>query len=295
MRLLARITRHVPPIRATYVSLSRIRIPGLRAQAILLLLAATLAPALGWAQQSLADQALEQQGLTRATGGWDVTLGAGVAAAPKYPGARADRARLAPLVSLDYDGRIFVGPLGIGVVAVRWNGFRAGPVLGFERGRSQSDDPRLFGLGDISTSLTAGLFADYRRGAVALYATARQAVTSTGNGLSGLLQVDVRHVFVTARTFVAVGPDLEFGNDNFQRTWFGVSPQQSAASGLPVYAPSAGINRIGLHARLTYRASAHVLWRVFARISDLTGNAAQSPIVERRAQFVVGAGIAYHF
>lgn len=278
------------------MNLLRLRIPRpLRAHAILLLIAAVFAPTLGWAQESLADQALEQQGLGHAPRGWGVTLGAGLAVGPRYPGSSSKRARLAPLLSIEYDDRLFVGPLGIGLAAFRCNGFRAGPVLGFERGRSQSDGPRLAGLGDISSSVTAGLFAGYARGAFAVYATARQAVTSTGNGLSGLLQLNVRHVFVAARTVVAAGPDLEFGNNDFQRTWFGVSPAQSISSGLREYTPAAGIDRIGFHAQLTYRASSHILWRAFARIADLTGNAAQSPIVERRAQVVIGAGVAYHF
>lgn len=276
------------------MNLSRLRILAPCAH-VILAIAAVLAPTLGWAEESLGDQALEQQGLGRVPGAWNVTLGAGLAAVPKYPGASTERVRPVPLVSIRYGDRLFFGPLGIGLVAFRCNGFRAGPVLGFQRGRSQSDDPRLAGLGDISSSVTAGLFAGYARGPLAIYATARQAVTATGNGLSGLLQLNLRHAFVAARTFVAAGPDLEFGNDDFQRTWFGISPAQSASSGLREYTPSAGIDRIGFHADLTYHASKHIVWRAFARISDVTGNAAQSPIVERRAQVVIGAGVAYHF
>ena len=276
--------------------MSRLRIPGpLRAHAVLLLIAALFAPALGWAQQSLEDQALEQQGLGRAPGAWGVTLGAGLAVAPKYPGASRKRVHPVPLVSIHYGDRLFMGPLGIGVTAVRWNGFRAGPLLGFQRGRSQSDDPRLTGLGDIPSSITAGLFAGYAHGSFDIYATARQAISSTGDGLSGLLQCNLRHVFVAARILVAAGPDLEFGNNDFQRTWFGISPAQAASSGLREYMPTAGIDKIGFHAELTYRASQHILWRAFARISDLTGNVAQSPVVERRTQVVIGAGVAYHF
>jgi len=278
------------------VKLSYSRVPrAYRARAILLLIVAALAPTLGWAQQSLEDQALEQQGLTRAEAGWTGTVGAGLAEVPEYPGASTDRAHLVPLVAIDYDDRLFLGPLGIGVAAVRWNGFRAGPVLGFERGRYESDDPRLVGLGDISTSITAGVFAGYASGPFAISATARQAISHSTNGLSGLLQVNIRHAFVTARTSVSAGPDLEFGNGEFERTWFGISPVQAVTSGLPAYTPRAGINRIGLHAGLTHRVTQHFLVRFFARLSDLTGEAAQSPIVERRAQFAVGAGIAYHF
>jgi MipA family protein len=261
----------------------------------LLLICAVLAPTLGWAQQTLEDQALEQQGLTRAAAGWTATVGAGLEVSPRYPGASTDRTHPVPLVSIDYGGRLFIGPLGIGVAALRWNGFRAGPVLGFERGRYASDDPRLAGLGDISTSITAGVFAGYSSGPLAISATARQAVSHSTNGLSALLQVDWRCAFPGARTLVTAGPDLEFGDGNYERTWFGVSPEQSITSGLPVYAPRGGINRVGLHAAVTHRASQHILLRFFARFSDIAGDAAQSPIVERRTQISVGAGIAYHF
>lgn len=266
-----------------------------RFQVILLLLASILAPTLARAQQTLESQALEQQGLTQVQTDWSGTIGAGLALAPRYPGADSQRLRPVPLVSIDYDDRVSVGPLGIGVAAVRWNGLRAGPVLGLQGGRRDSDDPRLEGLGDISTSVTGGLFANYTRGPLEVSATARQAITHSSNGLSGLFQVNLRHVFPMARTFVAAGPDLEFGNGDFERTWFGISPAQVTTSGLPVYAPRPGINRVGLHADLTYRVTRHILWRFFARLSDITGDAAHSPIVERRTQIDIGAGIAYHF
>lgn len=262
---------------------------------LLLPLCALLAPTLAQAQQSLEEQALEQQGLTGPAQHWSVTLGAGLASAPRYPGAGSQRLQLAPLVSIVYDRRVFAGPLGIGVAAIRWNGFTAGPVIGIERGRNESDDSRLTGLGNISPSATGGAFAAYDFGSVTISATARQAISHSSNGLSGLVQANFRHAFALARTDLAVGPDLEFGNADFERTWFGISPTQSSASGLPEYAPRGGINAVGVHAGLTYRASRHLLWRMFATVRDLTGDAAQSPIVERRTQFLVGAGVAYHF
>jgi len=291
-----RISPRVPLTRAAFVTLSYTWSPRASCvHAILLLIAFLLAPTLGWAQQTLEDQALEQQGLTRAGAGWTGAVGAGLEVSPRYPGANTDRTHPVPLVSVDYGGRLFLGPLGIGIAAVRWNGFRAGPVLGFERGRYASDDPRLAGLGDISSSITAGAFAGYSSGRLAISATARQAISHSADGLSALLQVDWRCALPGARTFVTAGPDLELGDGNYERTWFGVSPQQSTTSGLPVYAPRGGSNRLGLHAAVTHRASRHILLRLFARLSDITGDAARSPIVERRTQISVGAGIAYHF
>lgn len=265
------------------------------ARALLLLIAASLAPSPGWAEQSLQVQALQQQGLPRAGGGWGATVGVGMAVVPKYNGADTAEARPIPIFSINYDQRVFIGPLGISMAAVRCNGFRAGPVLDYQRGRSESDDPRLAGLGDIPASVTAGLFAAYARGPVEVSATARQAISHSANGLSGLVQINLHHVFPGIRTLVEIGPDLEFGNADHQRVWFGISPAQSLASGLPIYSPRAGINRIGFHAGLTHRLTGNFLWRIFAGFSEVTGDAAQSPIIERRSQAVVGAGLAYHF
>ena len=278
------------------MNLIRIQPPHIfRAQALLLLIASLFAPTLGWAQQSLEEQALEQQNLARAQSGWNVTLGGALVSAPRFPGASKRRLRLRPLFAIHYGDRLIIGPLGIGVVAVRWKGFRAGPVLGYQRSRRRTDDPALAALGDVPSSVTAGLFAGYARGPIAASVTARQAISHSADGLSGLLRVDLRHVFIVSRNFVTVGPDLEFGNGDFERTWFGVSPTQSVDSGLPVYEPRAGINRIGLHGSLTHRATRHVLLRAFARVSRLAGGAGRSPIVERRGQVELGVGFAYNF
>ena len=247
--------------------------------------------------QALQDLAIEQQGLNQrpVPGTWSVTLGAGLATAPDYPGASDYRVRPVPLIEIGYGDRVTAGPFGVAVAALDWNGLRAGPVLGIEGGRRQSADPHLDGLGDISTSVTAGAFVSYRIGLFDIYGTARQAITNSGSGLAGLVQFNIRQPLIARRLYLIAGPDMEFGNSEHEQTWFGVTPPQSLQSGLPAYTPGAGINTVGVHATLTYRASEHVLWRVFTNFKDLTGQAAESPIVERRTEFVVGFGAAYHF
>jgi outer membrane protein len=251
------------------------------------------------AQNSIEQQALEQEGLAghAASDTWSVTLGGGLAEQPRYPGASSSKVRFAPLAAAAYDDRVYVGPLGLGVAVLRSNGFRAGPVLGLQGGRPESDDPRLAGLGDISRSVTAGIFAGYGFGPLTVSATVRQAISHRTNGLSGLLAINFHHRIPRTRAFFMFGPDAEFGNGDFERAWFGITPQQSVQSpyALPVYTPHAGIDRVGLHAALTYVASRHILLRAYASFRELTGEAASSPIVERRDQFVIGAGIAYHF
>jgi MipA family protein len=247
--------------------------------------------------QTLQEQELEQSGFARtpSNGDWSVTLGAGLAAAPRYPGADRDRARLVPLGDIVYHNRLFLGPAGLGANLIAAGGWRVGPVLGLMPGRSETRDPQLAGLGDIQNSVSAGIFVRYRAGPFEVGGTVRQAIAHTKNGLLGLVHADYRMTAVHDRLQLFVGPDLEFANARYNQTWFGVTPTQSLDSGLPVFTPGGGIRDVGIHANLTYRCTEHVLLRTFANLKDLTADITDSPIVVRRTQLVIGAGLAYHF
>ena len=242
---------------------------------------------------------LEQGGLAQeaATGRWSVAIGTGPAVVPNYPGARDDRIRLVPFISASYSGEahFFVGPFGLGFSPINVGGFHAGPIIGLMPNRQQSDDPHLNGLGDIATSATVGVFALYRVGPLGITTAVEQAVTHRDNGLIGLAQINYHLAIIPDNLDILFGPELEFGNAEHQRTWFGVTPAQSASSGLPAFTPGAGIIGAGMHAALNYRYSQHLLLRAFADVKRLTGDAADSPIVERSTQELVGVGIAYRF
>ncbi len=249
--------------------------------------------------QTMEQQVLEQGGLAReaATGRWSIAIGTGPAVVPDYPGARDDRVRLVPFISASYSGDIkfFAGPFGLGFSPVNVGGFHAWPIIGLMPNRQQSDDPHLNGLGDISTSATAGVFALYSVGPLRITTAVEQAVTHRDNGLIGLAQINYHLAIIPGNLDILFGPELEFGNADHQRTWFGVTPAQSASSGLPAFTPGAGIIGAGVHVALNYRYSQHLILRAFADVKRLTGATADSPIVERSTQELVGVGIAYRF
>jgi outer membrane protein len=253
-----------------------------------------------WAQ-TVEQEALEQQGLSQgqpSEGKWDVMLGAAVAAVPGYPGASSHKARLTPLVSIGYGKLFFVGPYGLGLNAIRLDGFRAGPIIGYEGGRRESSDIALTGLGDIEPSLMAGGFAAWQPRPPAPFeisATVRQAITHTTNGLTGLLRFDYTGHAAPGHWNLIAGPHLEFANHEYEQAWFGVTPLQSQNSGLPVYGPDGGLKEAGIHATAMYTSTSHILFRVFFEVDRLTGDAASSPIVMRRSQLLGGVGAAYHF
>lgn len=258
--------------------------------------AAVLIPTMARAQ-TLSEEEVEQQGLAAQPqeGEWSVTLGPGLAIRPVYPGASDDKVRFVPMFLIRYGDTFFLGTGGLGMNLIRWHGFRAGPIVGYEGGRKEADDPQLYGLGDISASLTAGGFVSYDYGPWQVYGTARQAITHTGNGLTALVRLDYRAALIPGTLNFSIGPEVLLADDAANRTWFGITSDQSLQSGLPVFSPGGGLRDVGLHATLTYRLSDHILLHAFGEAKELTGDTADSPIVENKTQSLAGLGIAYHF
>jgi MipA family protein len=246
--------------------------------------------------QTLDEDELQQQGLMPPSREkWKVTLGVGAAAEPNYLGSSHYRAAPIPLVSVAYDDLLFVGPQGIGVNVVSWHGLRAGPVLGMEYGRPESRDQHLRGVGDISPSLAGGGFISYSAGPYSLVGSLRQAITHSDHGLVGRVAFNYKRVIDQGRFIVAAGPEIDLVNGAYANTWFGVSEEQSARSGLPVYHAHGGVRDVGVNGSVTYRCSKHIMLRSFVDLRELVGSIQDSPIVQRRTQFLAGAGVAYHF
>lgn len=124
--------------------------------------------------------------------------------------------------------------------------------------------------------------------------TVRQAITHTANGLTGLVQLNDRISVVPRRLDLIAGPTAEFGNARYEQTWFGVSTNKAAQSGLPVYSPGTAVTDIGIHAGLSYHCSAHVVVRILGNVKEIVG-VTNSAVVEKRTQSVIGVGVGYHF
>jgi MipA family protein len=247
-------------------------------------------------------QSLDQQHLEQAGPAQQPTpkqtfsgfVGAGVVLTPAYEGSSIERVRPLPLYQLNY-GRLFFSNAGLGVIAYSGHGWSFGPLLGQSGGRSQVVDSHLQGLRSIPTSMTVGVLASYTTGAWEFTSLLERAVRHRQSGGQGFLSLDHRQVLVPHELGFILGAGLELGDERYNRTWFGVSSQQSADSGLSEYTAHGGVNAVGVHARLNYLASPHVLIPVFAELKQLTGSVRDSPIVERRTVPFVGLGIAYRF
>lgn len=246
--------------------------------------------------QTLSEEEIEQQGLAgKPKDNWSVTLGPGLVGRPIYPGASDERLRFVPLFSVNYRNLVALGPGGLRMDMIRWKGFQAGPVLGFEGGRKESESSALHGLGDIGASLTAGGFVSYRYKCWEFYGTALQAITHSGNGLTALVRLDYRAALIPDKLNLSVGPEISLIDGSASQAWFGISQIQSLQSGLPVFTPGGGLKDVGLRASLTYNLSDHILLHSFGTMKQLIGEVSNSPIVQDKTQLLAGLGLAYRF
>ena len=211
-----------------------------------------------------------------------VAVGAGFGVTPRFEGSDHYRPRIAPAVHLAY-GPVFFGIGGLGVNLYRDSRWRFGANLSLGRGRKESDDQRLQGLGDVDRTVLAGLFAVYSGRSV--LARAHVATDIGGKGHGTVVRLDVFGRFPGGeRLAFFAGPGLTWADRRHMQTFFGVSADQAARSGLPEFTANAGVDSLRLSAGAAYRAAPR--WRIVGiySLARLQGDAAASPIIETRTQ-----------
>jgi len=219
-----------------------------------------------------------------------LTLGAGIAGAPRYAGA--DNYAIGPLLAIDWqlaNGFYASSLRGIGY------GRAVGPVylsaaLGYRGERSEKDrdgiggasgSPALRGMGDVKGSALAVFGANWEivDGLVLEFSSEhllseRRNGRTIGIGLTGTLyQQGSEHVTLSLAASA--------GDRDYMQTYHGVTAEQSARSGYRQYRPKAGLYEAELG--MTWRHMIDTRWAVTGTvgITALTRDAANSPITKR--------------
>ena len=225
---------------------------------------------------------------------WGFSGGGGAAITPHYSGDDDYAVSALPFARLSYSDMFFVSvPEGANVKVFEKNGFTtlATAKIAFNREEDGSAPFRiagtrtndLIGLGDVDTSIELGSTLRYRLGNWSLSGAMRQAV-SGHDGLVGELSASYsKMIFGYGPPIrMSFGPSLNFGNNDYMRAYYGVTPAQSSASGLPQLEASGGLYSAGV----SLSASAPVTNRsalfLQASLSQLTGDARRAPLVTER-------------
>lgn len=223
---------------------------------------------------------------------WKVVLGGGAMISPKYEGSDEFKVSPVPFLSATFGDTMRVDPRGVSVNFYKDYGFSFAVRAGYDLGRSEDDSDHLRGLGDIGAGGVIGARLAYEFGPLEIY-TAINRIVGGSNGLEGKFGADLS--FQYERFLFMAGVSGTWADSKYMETYFGVTPLQSALSGLPVYDVGAGIKRMDVSATVTYMATEHWVVRGQAGWGYLLGDAGDSPIVQDKSQPYGLLSLGYRF
>lgn len=229
-------------------------------------------------------------------------LGVGVRSRPAYDGSDAQRLEAVPVLRY-YGPLLFArstrGPLEAGAHYEFLPGLNAGLQVAYEPGRKagESDFLRDHNLPDVDVGASYGAHLEWNGklgpSPVNLIVRMRRH-TKAERGT----QADVRltaGVFQSGPFAAGIVGQATWADARSTASMYGVTPQQAAVSGLAPYEPGRGllIGSLGLIWSLDLAPR----WVVVGNLEGrrLQGDAAQSPLTERRSNYYATVGLAYRY
>lgn len=241
--------------------------------------------------------------------GDELKIGVGAAVVPQFEGA--DEYRFIPFPSLSFENDLLtVRNRGLGVEAdfIPSPAFGLGPIISYDLGRKPDniDDPVVSRLREIDGTLRIGGFVEtgvplgglesLEAGKPVILSAriAGQQATDTDQGFTGTGSLSL--IMPMDRWTVGTSISTTYASSDYMNTKFGITPADSAASGLPQYNAQAGFKDVGVGFFTSYKLDENWSVNGVARYSRLIGDAADSPIVQQRGtenQGFVGLSFTY--
>ncbi len=184
---------------------------------------------------------------------------------------------------------------GLGVELLRQPALEVKLGLRFDNGRSESDSPRLAGLGDIRKTVRARLSGrweindDWR----AVAGVSADVLNRVGGYL-----VDVsvaRQWRLNRDSLFTLSAGVSGAGDRYMQAWHGVTPEQSAASGLAVYRAPEGLRELNVSAVWRREFSPHWAGYVGLAGSQMMGPAANSPLTLKSSAWLASGALVWRF
>lgn len=214
---------------------------------------------------------------------FSVDLGVGVDVGPDYPGS--DDAEAGPWLIWRNAG---FGPRGSNLR----EGFAISPSFGTVGERDASDSDDLAGMKDIDRAYELGLRVSYGAGPVTAFGSVRKGFDGH-EGLTG--EVGARYrTELSDRVTLWSGLSFGYGDGDYNATYFGVTPEE-AVGGRPAYDIGGGFNKASITFEAQYALTENTSLLGEIEYGKLTGDAADSPVVQDEYQPAIKFGVVRKF
>jgi len=232
----------------------------------------------------------------------DQFVGAAAWVRPAYQGADSTRTEPIPMLRLfgeHWFARTTQGQLEGGYRIALTPTLTAGAQLSYEPGRRTKDSAFLISHRvedlDAGAALGAHLEWDERIGPAPINVLARwRQHLDTDQGAKADLRLTVG-VLGTERLRAGVFTQFTWASAKASQSYFGVTPAQSAATGLPVYAAGSGLRYAVLGLLGSFDLARH--WMLVGSVEGhrLMGDAKDSPYTLDATNYYITLGVVYRF
>lgn len=219
-----------------------------------------------------------------------VTLGGGAMVAPDWDGSNTYVVSPMPIIGLKFLRSPLTGAPSSDT------GFGVAPSFRWLSKRSFGAGSALAGLPGVAEALEAGLTIDYTDTNFRAFASLRQGMGGHHGQIAELGLDGIAHPL--PQLTLEAGPRVSFASADYMRTYWGVSPAVSAATGVAAHDPGGGYRGAGLGAKATWQIDPRWFVQAKTEWTHLSDAAARSPVVKAegtRDQISVGLGIAWKF
>ncbi|MCI5048692.1 MAG: MipA/OmpV family protein [Aquisalinus sp.] len=226
---------------------------------------------------------------------WEVEAGLLAAAIQDFPGSKALQGMALPYFYLEYKDRWFAHPTsGVGYYFKNDGNEFISTSLTYLPGRQEDEAGFLNGLGDLDGGIAARAAAQFDMTYFVLGGFVTHQVTGDDTGTEATLYAATRikpsenfRIFPTLR--------VAWADEERQQAFFGVTPEQAAASAFTAYTPDGGVRSYGLQLQALYDLNDRLRIASQASWDILQEDAADSPIVQSEDQYFLSLGLIRKF
>ena len=233
-----------------------------------------------------------------------LTLGGGVDVAPRYSGSDKSRVTAAQVVDYAMANGFFISTTrGLGY-GNRVGNLDYSAALSYRAGRKDRDvssdsiasgSDYLRGMGDIKGSAVVVPGLGYRiTDWLNVQLQADVPVSERDNGEAVHFGI-ASPLYTSPENSVTLALTGSWGSSKYMQTYYGVSAAQSAASGFARHDVGSGIYAYSLNLDWTHKLTSRWSLLAAAGVTQLTGEAGDSPIVQRKTSPVGSLKVTYSF
>ena len=217
---------------------------------------------------------------------------------PNYEGADGKEVDILPLLDISIGKSFFLNnERGLGAYALKNRAFELGGSFGYYESRDEEDDEKLTGLDSVDGGIDGRIFAKIHLRNYSLFAQIRSDLSNSHDGTLYIFGADYIHN-PSRHTNWRFKSSLTFADDNYMRTYFGISEAQSlclSCKRKKRFKAGSGFKDFVLGWIYNIDISRQWGLRGVVGYKFLLGDAADSPLVESKSQVNFGIGLIYRF